>query len=125
LGALADAWRAEYAPAMERVRTGALPWTTIDVLHRVALDALLPRCGLDALEGTAREHLNRAWHRLDPWPDSVVSLRRLRRRFILNTCSKSNVALLANAGKHARMPWRPDALGAVADVVEHLGRCRL
>lgn len=103
--ALADAWRAQYAPAMDRVRRGELPWTTIDVLHRAALDALLPRFGLDALDEAARQALNRAWHRLDPWPDSVAGLRRLRHRHMLATLSNGNVALLANMAKHARLPW--------------------
>ncbi len=103
--ALADAWRAAYAPSMDRVRKGALPWTTIDVLHRAALDTLLPRFGLDALDEATRDHLNRAWHRLDPWPDSVAGLRRLRHRHMLATLSNGNVALLANMAKHARLPW--------------------
>jgi 2-haloacid dehalogenase len=103
--ALADAWRAEYAPSMDRVRRGELPWTTIDVLHRTALDALLPRFGLEALDEAARDRLNRAWHRLDPWPDSVAGLRRLRHRHTLATLSNGNVALLATMAKHARLPW--------------------
>ncbi|WP_439577766.1 haloacid dehalogenase type II [Elioraea sp.] len=103
--ALADAWRAEYAPAMDRVRRGELPWTTIDALHRAALDALLPRFGLAALDEPARADLNRAWHRLDPWPDSVAGLRRLRHRFTLATLSNGNVALLATMARHARLPW--------------------
>jgi 2-haloacid dehalogenase len=103
--ALADAWRAAYAPSMDRVRKGELPWTTIDGLHRAALDALLPRFGLAALDEAARDHLNRAWHRLDPWPDSVAGLRRLRHRYTLATLSNGNVALLANMAKHARLPW--------------------
>lgn len=103
--ALAAAWRAEYAPAMDRVRTGELPWTTIDVLHRAALDALLPRFGLAALDEAARADLNRAWHRLDPWPDSVAGLRRLSHRYTLATLSNGNVALLAAMARHARLPW--------------------
>ncbi|WP_019016156.1 haloacid dehalogenase type II [Elioraea tepidiphila] len=103
--ALADAWRAAYAPSMDRVRKGELPWTTIDGLHRAALDALLPRFGLAALDEAARDHLNRAWHRLDPWPDSVAGLRRLRHRYTLATLSNGNVALLATMAKHARLPW--------------------
>lgn len=103
--ALADAWRAAYAPSMDRVRRGDLPWTTIDALHRNALDALLPRFGLDALDDAARDHLNRAWHRLDPWPDCVAGLRRLRHRFTLATLSNGNVALLAAMAKRARLPW--------------------
>ena len=103
--ALADAWRAEYAPSMDRVRRGELPWTTVDVLHRSALDALLPRFGLGALDAAARAHLNRAWHRLDPWPDSVAGLRRLSHRYTLATLSNGNVALLADMAKRARLPW--------------------
>src|SRR5262249_8852408 len=34
----ADAWRAGYGPSMNRVRTGELPWTRLDALHRMTLD---------------------------------------------------------------------------------------
>lgn len=103
--ALADAWRGEYVPSMRRVAAGDLPWTVIDDLHRAALDRLLPRFGLDALDGPARERLNRAWHRLDPWPDSVAGLLRLKRRFVIGTLSNGNVALLVNMARHAGLPW--------------------
>src|SRR5688500_1914842 len=68
-GGLADAWRAGYAPAMDRVRRGELPWTPLDRLHRGILDALLPGFGLGELPEAEREGLNRAWERLAPWPD--------------------------------------------------------
>jgi 2-haloacid dehalogenase len=103
--ALADAWRGEYVPSMRRVAAGALPWTVIDELHRAALDRLLPRFGLAALGEAEREHLNRAWHRLDPWPDSVAGLARLKRRFVIGTLSNGNVALLVNMARHAGLPW--------------------
>ena len=103
--ALADAWRAGYQPAMARVASGELPWTTIDVLHRQILDGLLPRFGLLALPDDERDQLNRAWHRLAPWPDSVAGLARLRTRFVTTTLSNGNVALLVNMAKLAGLPW--------------------
>ena len=103
--ALADAWRAGYVPAMQRVARGELPWTSIDVLHRMILDELLPRFGLDSLSGDEREQFNRAWHRLAPWPDAVPGLTRLRRRHVIATLSNGNVALLVNMAKRAGLPW--------------------
>ncbi len=103
--AFADAWRAGYRPAMQLVRTGEIAWTNIDGLHRVILDELLPRFGLAVLSLAQREHLNLAWHRLDPWSDSVAGLRRLKKRFVISTLSNGNVALLVNMAKHARLPW--------------------
>jgi 2-haloacid dehalogenase len=103
--ALADAWRAGYRPAMARVAAGELPWTPIDGLHRQILDALLPRFGLAALAEADREQLNRAWHRLSPWPDSVAGLTRLRTRFITATLSNGNVSLLVDMAKAAGLPW--------------------
>ena len=76
--AFADRWRAGYRPAMDRVRKGELPWMNIDTLHRRILDEMLPQFGLDAVSEPERDHLNRAWHRLDPWPDSVAGLHRLK-----------------------------------------------
>ena len=103
--ALADAWRAGYQPAMDKVRRGAQPWANIDTLHRQILDELLPRFGLAALDEAERDHLNRAWHRLQPWPDSVAGLTRLRRRYTLATLSNGNLSLLVNMAKAAGLPW--------------------
>ena len=103
--ALADAWRAGYQPAMDKVRRGELPWTAIDSLHRQILDGLLPRFGLAALDEGERAQLNLAWHRLRPWPDSVAGLTRLRQRYTLATLSNGNVALLVNMAKAAGLPW--------------------
>ncbi len=103
--ALADAWRAGYAPAMDRVRTGALPWTKLDDLHRMILTELLEPFGLASLGAADLDHLNRVWHRLMPWPDAVPGLNRLRSRFVLATLSNGNVSLLVDMAKHAGLPW--------------------
>lgn len=103
--AFADAWRAGYQPAMQRVRTGELPWTRIDTLHRMILDALIPQFGLDGLTEAERVHLNLVWHRLKPWPDAVRGLRRLKKRLIICTLSNGNVALLTNMAKAGGLPW--------------------
>lgn len=103
--AVADAWRAGYRPAMARVRSGELGWTRIDDLHRMILDSLLPQFGLAGLSEADKDHLNRVWHRLDPWPDAVEGLTRLKRRFIIATLSNGNLSLLVNMAKRAGLPW--------------------
>ena len=101
----ADSWRGLYQPMLSRVRNGEMPWTKLDDLHRMSLDKLLADFGIAGLgEGEIAE-LNRAWHRLDPWPDAVAGLTRLRRRFILATCSNGNVAMMVNMAKRAGLPW--------------------
>jgi 2-haloacid dehalogenase len=100
-----DDWRAGYRPAMERVRSGALGWTNIDGLHRLILDAILAQHGIVGLSEDEKEHLNRVWHRLDPWPDAVAGLARLKARFVIGTLSNGNVSLLVDMAKHARLPW--------------------
>jgi 2-haloacid dehalogenase len=101
----ADAWRAQYQPQLSKVREGKLPWTKLDDLHRLALDGLLREFGVKGLSEEEIDHLNRAWHRLDPWPDSVPGLTRLRRKYPLATLSNGNVALLMNMARHAGLPW--------------------
>lgn len=103
--ALADAWRAGYAPAMDRVRKGELPWTNIDALHRMILDSLVVSHGLSSLAEADLQHLNFAWHRLMPWPDAVGGLNRLRARFVVATLSNGNVSLLVDMAKNAGLPW--------------------
>jgi 2-haloacid dehalogenase len=102
--AFADRWRAGYAPAMDRVRRGDLPWTRIDDLHRVILVDLLASAGIAAGDEDIDE-LNRAWHRLDPWPDTVAGLTRLKEKFTITTLSNGNVSLLTNMAKRAGLPW--------------------
>ncbi|ANE78323.1 haloacid dehalogenase, type II [Mycobacterium adipatum] len=98
----ADAWRAGYAPAMDRVRRGELAWTRIDDLHRDILVGLLEGVPVGEAE---IDDLNRAWHRLPPWPDAVTGLHRLKRRFVITTLSNGNVSLLTHMAKNAGLPW--------------------
>jgi 2-haloacid dehalogenase len=103
--AFADAWRAGYRPAMARVRSGELPWMNIDQLHRMILDELLVKFGVDMLTEEEIDDLNRVWHRLDPWPDARKGLALLKRRHVIATLSNGNVSLLVNMAKHGRLPW--------------------
>jgi 2-haloacid dehalogenase len=103
--AFARAWRAGYFDGMRRVASGALGWTRIDDLHRMVLDDILPTFGMERLDESQRQHLNRVWHRLQPWPDSVDALHRLKKRFTICTLSNGNIGLLANMAKNAGLPW--------------------
>ena len=103
--AFADAWRRRYAPSMDRVRRGETPWQNLDRLHRTSLEELLREFGIEGLNEEEKDHLNKAWHRLDPWPDSVEGLTRLKRRYTITTLSNGNVALLNDMAKRAGLPW--------------------
>ena len=100
----ADDWRARYQPQLETVRTGERPWTVLDVLHREALDELLAEYGAPLTE-VQRAELNLAWHRLDPWPDTVEGLMRLKERFVIAPVSNGNIALIVDMAKYAGLPW--------------------
>jgi 2-haloacid dehalogenase len=101
----ADAWRAIYRPYMDKVQNGELPWTKLDDLHRLMLAETLKKFGIQNLSDDERENLNRVWHRLSPWPDSVPGLQRLKSRFVITTLSNGNISLLTNMAKHAGLPW--------------------
>lgn len=98
------AWRAGYQPAMAEVMASG-EWVILDELHRRILDRVLIEFGQDALGDAEREHLNRVWHRLDPWPDSVEGLTRLKSRYIISTLSNGNIGLLTEMAKRAGLPW--------------------
>jgi 2-haloacid dehalogenase len=103
--AFADAWRNEYQPAMEEIRTGRAPFCKLDVLHRRNLERILPRFGVSALpEDTARS-LNLAWHRLDAWPDVPGGLARLKTRFLLAPLSNGNISLQVDLARRNNFPW--------------------
>lgn len=103
---LADAWRALYMPSMDRVRSGELPWTNFDRLHRLSLDQVLREAGAEGFDDAAREELTRAWERLPPWPDAVPGLQRLGRRFTVVTLSNGNRSQQAALVGYGRLPFQ-------------------
>jgi 2-haloacid dehalogenase len=103
--AFAEAWRGKYQPSMEPVRRGESPYVRLDDLHRRSLEQVLAEFELTGLTEAELVALNKAWHRLTPWPDCVPGLRRLKARFILATMSNGNVALMVGMAKNAGLPW--------------------
>ncbi|PRX30513.1 2-haloacid dehalogenase [Meinhardsimonia xiamenensis] len=103
--AMADAWRARYQPAMEEVRAGRRPFVVLDVLHRENLEAVLAEFGVGGLSAAELDALTRAWHRLDPWPDSAGGLAALRRARIVAAMSNGNIALMVNLSRHGGLVW--------------------
>ena len=103
--AFADAWRDQYQPAMEEVRSGRLPFSKLDVLHRRNLDVVLAQLKLGRVEEATRRELNLAWHRLDPWPDVRPGLAVLRERFRLAPCSNGNISLMVDLARRNAFPW--------------------
>ena len=103
--AFADAWRNEYQPGMEEVRSGRIPFSKLDVLHRRNLERILPRFGLGELSDDALRELNLAWHRLDAWPDVPAAMARLKRKYKLAPCSNGNIALMVDLARRNNLPW--------------------
>ena len=102
----ADEWRYDgYIGGMAMVRKGELPFQTAGQLHRRKLDALLVDRGITGIPEEAVADLNFAWHRLDPWPDSVEGLKRLRKKFIVSTLSNGEVRLLVDMAKFGGLEW--------------------
>jgi len=103
--AFADAWRNQYQPAMEEVRTGKIPFSKLDVLHRRNLDVVLKDYGIDHVSDPVRNHLNLAWHRLDAWPDVAPGLNALKQKFLLAPCSNGNISLMVDLARRNGFPW--------------------
>jgi 2-haloacid dehalogenase len=97
---LVDDWRESYAPTMDLVRRGELPWSNLDVLNRRSFDDLAERFGLPRLSEKDYRQCALAWHRLEPWPDVRTGLLALRRRVMTGTLSNGNVALLTDLARH-------------------------
>lgn len=125
-----DEWRGLYQPSMEAVRAGARAWTILDVLHRESLDTLLAQYGVaERFDDAARTTLSRGWARLDPWPDSVEGVTRLKAIGFVATCSNGDIALMAHMAKRAGLPW--DAILGAEPTLSYkpmpetyLGSCR-
>ena len=103
--AFADAWRGEYQPAMEEIRSGKASFSKLDGLHRKNLDRILPRFDIKPLPEDTAQHLNLAWHRLDTWPDVAPGLVRLKTRFRLAPCSNGNISLMVDIARRNGLPW--------------------
>jgi 2-haloacid dehalogenase len=103
--AFADAWRGEYQPAMEKIRTGQLPFSKLDVLHRRNLEAILPRFNIAKPPEETMRHLNLAWHRLDAWADSAPGLARLKRKCMIAPVSNGNISLMVALARRNGFPW--------------------
>jgi 2-haloacid dehalogenase len=103
--ALVDEWKSSYRPGMDAVRAGKWPWTTVDRIYRLKLDEILPKYGLARIGEDNRDYLNRVWHRLNPWPDAVLGLKRLKKKYVIAPLSNGDVACLTNMAKHGGLPW--------------------
>ncbi len=114
--AFADAWRGKYGPSMNKVRTGEIPWTKLDELHRMALDQNLAEFNVTGLSEADKQHLNFVWHRLNAWPDAAAGLARLKSRYLIAPLSNGNLSLLTEMAKFAGLPW-DCVLGA--DLFQH------
>lgn len=127
--ALADQWRQLYAPSMDRVRQGEIPWTVLDDLHRESLVKLLNQHGI-ALDEATIDRINLFWHRLTPWPDVQRGLQRLKEQYIIATLTNGNISLMVDVARYAELPW--DMVFS-AELFQHykpdpevyLGACRL
>ena len=103
--ALVDEWKAAYRPGMDAVRSGVCPWTNVGEIYRSKLDAILPKYGIDTLTEGEKTYLTRVWHRLNPWPDSVAGLIRLKKQYVISTLSNADVDCLVDMAKSAGLPW--------------------
>jgi 2-haloacid dehalogenase len=103
--AFADAWRKEYGPSMEEIRSGRRPFVKLDILHRENLERILPRFKIEKLDEPTLAELNLAWHKLDAWPDVGPAFARLHKRFLMAPCSNGNIALMANVARRNNLPW--------------------
>ncbi len=103
--AFARAWRAGYRPGMARVMSGERDWVPVDVIHRERLDEIIPNFGLNMLNEEERVHLNEAWHRINPWADSIPGLLRLKKAYLIAPLSNGSLVLLSSMAKRAGIPW--------------------
>jgi len=101
----ADRWRLGYGPTMDKVRSGEIPWTRLDDLHRMILDELLKEFKIDGLTEDEKASWTHVWRRLKPWPDSVEGLIRLKKKYVIAPLSNGNIALMTNLAKFGGLPW--------------------
>lgn len=105
-GALSAEWRGLYRATLDAVIAGQRPFLRVDRIYRETLDTLLDRHGLGGtFDAAERDEMNRVWSRLEPWPDTVPGLVRLRRRFVLSTLSNTAMSTMVAVVKHGALPF--------------------
>lgn len=104
-GALADDWRGRYRPALDAILAGQRSWCSVDLIYRAALEEVLRARGIAVFTPAELDDLTRVWHRLDPWPDTIPGLLRLRQRYILATLSNADMAAVVQMARHSHLPW--------------------
>jgi 2-haloacid dehalogenase len=104
-GAFADAWRGQYQPALEEVRSGRRPYCKLDILHRENLETVLQRFGVNGLSEDDKDTLTLGWHRLNAWPDVAQGLARLKTKFWLAPLSNGNISLMVDLARRNNFPW--------------------
>ena len=102
--AFADEWYGGYRPAMNRINSGEDEWANVGAIYRRRLEELTEKFGLDSLTGEEKTRFNQSWSRLDPWPDSVSGLTRLKKKFIISALSNGDFGMLTEMGKFAGLP---------------------
>jgi 2-haloacid dehalogenase len=103
--AFANAWRDEYQPGMEDVRSGRVPFAKLDVVHRRNLERFIPAFGLTDLPDAVLHELTLAWHRLDAWPEVPAALARLKSKFLIAPVSNGNISLMVDLARRNDLPW--------------------
>ncbi len=100
-------WRSLYQPSMEKIRSGARPWVPLNVLNLENLKLTLAYHGQDVDRFTSEslKELNHAWERLDPWPDSVEAIARLKKKYAVTTISNGHIAGMMWLAKYADLRW--------------------
>jgi 2-haloacid dehalogenase len=103
----ADQWRAKYLPAMAAVRSGERRYEPLDQLHLENLLEVLADNGVDSSRIPAESliWLNQSWQRLNPWPDVLPGLKRLKRHYLIGPLSNGNMSLLTQLARYAGLPW--------------------
>lgn len=104
--AFADSWRSKYQPSMQEITNGNRDYVDLDVLHRENLDRTIAEFRVEThFDDEARDHLNRVWEQLPPWPDTLPGLAKIKERFIIAPCSNGSVALMTRLAKFGGLPW--------------------
>jgi 2-haloacid dehalogenase len=103
--AFADAWRDQYQPSMQKVRSGEIPFCSLDTLHLINLNRVIQDFSLKGIDENTKQELNLAWHRLNAWSDTLEGLTRLRERFVIAPCSNGNISLMIDLARHNRFHW--------------------
>lgn len=101
-----EIWVNAYSKNMKNISEGKSLFATVDELNKNALNITLEKYSIyNKCTEFERDQIWIVWHRIEPWPDSVSGINKIKEQFKTGTLSNGNIQLLEDLSKNVKLEW--------------------